>query len=225
MEDKGFMKRSCLIVTGGKIDEDFARSFLEKESFQKIIAVDGGLEAAERLGLIPDYVVGDFDTVRSDVLERFRQMPFIVWEQHKPEKNETDTELARSCALTLGCSRIVFLGATGGRIDHMLGNLHALYACLQSGVEAWIADRQNKVYLLDEGRSFARGSIWGKYISFMPYTEEVTGITLRGFKYPLTDKTIRRGEEVGLCVSNELAEERASITFSDGILICIESKD
>lgn len=102
MEDKGFMKRSCLIVTGGKIDEDFARSFLEKESFQKIIAVDGGLEAAERLGLIPDYVVGDFDTVRSDVLERFRQVPFIVWEQHKPEKNETDTELARSCALTLG---------------------------------------------------------------------------------------------------------------------------
>ena len=59
----------------------------------------------------------------------------------------------------------------------------------------------------------------------MPYTEEVTGITLRGFKYPLTDKTIRRGEEVGLCVSNELAEETASITFSDGILICIESKD
>lgn len=217
--------RTCLIVTGGKLDLAFAQSFLEKESFDKVIAVDAGLEAAEALGLVPDYIVGDFDTVKSDVIGRYRQMPFIVWEQHKPEKNETDTELARSRALTLGCDRIVFLGATGGRMDHMLGNLHALYACMQKGVEAWIVDRQNRICLLDEGRTFYRRSLWGKYVSFMPYTEEVKGITLTGFKYPLHKKDIRRGEEVGLCISNELAEECANLTFDEGVLICIESCD
>lgn len=217
--------KTCLIVTGGKLDLAFARSFLKEHKIDKIIAVDGGLESAEALGLVPDYIVGDFDTVHSEVIERFRQMPFIVWEQHKPEKNETDTELARSRAMTLGCSRIIFLGATGGRLDHMLGNLHALYACMQSGIEAWIVDRQNRLYLLDEGKTFYRETTFGKYISFLPYTEEVKGITLTGFKYPLDKKDIRRGEEVGLCISNELAQDQAKISLEDGILICVESRD
>ncbi|MDD3253738.1 MAG: thiamine diphosphokinase [Lachnospiraceae bacterium] len=217
--------KACLIVTGGKLDLAFARSFLEKESFQKIIAVDAGLEYVEALGLEPDYIVGDFDTVDPSVLERFRRLPFIVWEQHKPEKNETDTELARNRALTLGCSRIVFLGATGGRLDHMMGNLHALYACMQSGVEAYLVDRQNRVCLLDADRTFTRTSLWGNYVSFLPYSEEVKGITLEGFKYPLQDKTIRRGEEVGLCISNELTGDTARLHFDEGILICVESCD
>lgn len=217
--------KTCLIVTGGKLDLAFARSFLKEHKIDKIIAVDGGLESAEALGLVPDYIVGDFDTVHSEVIEQFRQMPFIVWEQHKPEKNETDTELARSRAMTLGCSRIIFLGATGGRLDHMLGNLHALYACMQSGIEAWIVDRQNRLYLLDEGKTFYRETTFGKYISFLPYTEEVKGITLTGFKYPLDKKDIRRGEEVGLCISNELAQDQAKISLEDGILICVESRD
>lgn len=217
--------RTCLIVTGGRLDLAFARSFLKTEKIDKVIAVDAGLESAEALGLVPDYIVGDFDTVDALVLERFRRMPFIVWEQHKPEKNETDTELARSRALTLGCDKILFLGATGGRIDHMLGNLHALYACMESGIEAYVVDRQNRVCLLDEGKTFYRSSLWGKYVSFLPYTEEVKGITLDGFRYPLHEKDIRRGQEVGLCISNELAEETATLSFREGILICVESRD
>lgn len=217
--------KTCLIVTGGKLDMAFARSFLEKEKFDRVIAVDAGLEAVDVLGLVPDYVVGDFDTVSGPVVERYRKLPFIVWEQHKPEKNETDTELARSRALTLGCGRIVFLGATGGRLDHMLGNLHALYACMESGVEAYLIDPQNRVSLLDEGKTFYKTSLWGKYVSFLPYTEEVRGITLAGFKYPLCKKDIRRGQEVGLCISNELDQETAVLEFDEGILICVESRD
>lgn len=106
---------------GRKAGPGFRRSFLEKETFDKIIAVDGGLKAVKELGLVPDYIVGDFDSVSNEIREEFRQYPFIVWEQHKPEKNETDTELARNRALTLSCDEIVFLGATGGRIDHMIG--------------------------------------------------------------------------------------------------------
>lgn len=217
--------KKCLIVTGGELDLAFARSFLKREAFDKVIAVDGGLETAEALKLVPDYVVGDFDTVKPSVLDRFRQVPYIVWEQHRPEKNETDTELARSRALTLGCGRIVFLGATGGRLDHMLGNIHVLYACLQKGVEAWIVDRRNRLYLLDEGKTFYRDQQWGKYVSFLPYTEQVTGITLTGFQYPLNKKDIHRGEEAGLCISNEIAEDRATLEFEEGVLICVESRD
>ena len=148
-----------------------------------------------------------------------------MWEQHKPEKNETDTELARNRALTLSCDEIVFLGATGGRIDHMIGNIHALKTCMERGIAAYIVDSQNRLSLLDGERTFSKAEQWGKYVSFAPYTEEVTGITLTGFKYPLKNKTIYRGEEVGLCISNEIAEDTATITLEDGVLICIESRD
>ena len=86
--------RRCLIITGGTIDLDFAGSFLEHERFDKVIAVDAGLERAAALGLTPDMIVGDFDTVKPEVLEKFRQMEHIVWDVHQPEKDETDTELA-----------------------------------------------------------------------------------------------------------------------------------
>ena len=215
----------CLIVTGGRLDLAFARSFLEKEKFYKVIAVDGGLEAVRALGLTPDYVVGDFDTVEEDVIEEFRKASYIVWESHKPEKNETDTELARNRALTLACDRIVFLGATGGRVDHLLGNLHLLYGCMEREVEAWIVDAWNKIYLVDQNRTFVRDQLWGKYVSFLPYTEKVTGITLKGFKYPLNKKNIKRGEEAGLCISNEVEDEVGTLEFEEGVLVCVESRD
>ena len=219
------MNRWTVIVSGGMLEEEFARSVLENPEIEFIIGVDRGLEFLYRHEICPNYIVGDFDTVSGEVVERFRNLPFIVWEQHKPEKNETDTELARSRALTLGCEKLVFLGATGGRLDHMLGNLHALYACLEKGIDASLVDTQNRIYLLDQGKTFYRKTLWGKYVSFLPYTEEVTGITLTGFRYPLQDKTIQRGQEVGLCISNELAEDRAVLEFREGILICVESSD
>lgn len=215
----------CLVITGGKLDLAFARSFLEKETFHKIIAVDGGLEAVKALGLTPDYVVGDFDTAGKNAIEEFRKVPYIVWESHKPEKNETDTELARNRALTLACDRIVFLGATGGRVDHLLANLHLLYGCMEREVEAWIIDAWNKIYLVDQNRTFVRDQLWGKYVSFLPYTESVTGITLKGFKYPLNKKNIRRGEEAGLCISNEVKDEVGILEFEEGVLVCVESRD
>lgn len=220
--------RRCLVLSGGPVDQSFARAYLEREKehgqgFQKVIAVDAGMETAQALNLIPDMIVGDFDTVRRPVLDYYRQMEHIVWDVHQPEKDETDTELALSKACALGCSEIMILGATGGRADHMLGNIHLLFPCLQRGIHACLLDPQNKIYLLDGPKEFEKANVWGKYISFLPLTMKVRGITLDGFKYPLHEKDIEIG--TSLCISNELAQDRASITLEDGVLICVESHD
>jgi thiamine pyrophosphokinase len=216
------MKR-CLILTGGKLDTDFARSFLEKEHFQKIIAVDGGLKAARELQIMPDVAVGDFDTAEPALLAFFRKQEHIIWDVHNPKKDDTDTELAIRRAIAMGCDETVLLGATGGRLDHLLGNIHLLFPCLQTGMNACIIDPQNKLYLIDTEHTFKRGELWGKYISFLPLTEEVKGITLTGFRYPLTDTDIQIG--TSLCISNEVEEEEAKIAFEDGVLIVVESHD
>lgn len=216
------MKR-CLILTGGKLSLAFAGSFLKKSKYEKVIAVDGGLEAAKELGIIPDVIVGDFDTVRSEILSYYRKMEHIIWEVHQPEKDDTDTELAIKRALAMNCSHITLLGATGGRLDHMIGNIHLLFPCLQKGTYAEIVDPQNRLYLIDGEHIFRKDAVWGKYISFLPLTQEVKGITLKGFKYPLTDRDIFIG--TSLCISNELVEEKGRITLSDGVLITVESHD
>ena len=216
------MKR-CLIITGGPIDLGFARSYLSGEGFDRVIAVDRGLNAAWALGIVPDVIVGDFDSADPAALADFRRREHIVWEVHQPEKDDTDTELAIKRAAAMGAGYIVLLGATGGRLDHLLGNIHLLYPCLQRGVEACILDPGNKLYLIDGERRFKRREVWGTYISFLPLTEEVKGITLRGFKYPLTDKDIAIG--TSMCISNELAADEAVITLQDGVLIVVESRD
>lgn len=206
------------------MDYEFAARFLENRSFDKIIAVDGGLAAVSRLQLKPDAIVGDFDTVKEQVLAEYKaSSDKIIWETHKPEKDETDTELALDTAIRLGCCELILLGATGGRMDHFIGNLQLLYACLKKGVEAAIVDKKNWISVLDKGRTFQSGTLWGKYISFLPLCGEVKKITLTGFKYPLFEKDIDVG--TSLCISNELSGMEGSIDFESGVLICIQSHD
>ncbi|WP_077610755.1 thiamine diphosphokinase [Clostridium sp. Marseille-P2415] len=213
-----------LIVTGGTMNYGFAGRFLENRTFDKVIAVDGGLASLHKLHLKPDAIVGDFDTVDPEVLAEYKSCPDeITWEIHRPEKDETDTELALDTAIKLGCTKLILLGATGGRMDHFIGNIHLLYACLKKGVEAAIADEKNWITVLDRGRTFAAEEVKGKYISFLPLSGEVKGITLTGFKYPLHKKDIDIG--TSLCISNELTGEKGTIDFDSGTLICVESHD
>ena len=79
----------------------------------------------KELGLVPDVIVGDFDSVDPAVLAFYRKMEHIVWEVHQPEKDDTDTELALKRAMAMGAGEIVILGATGGRLDHMIGKYTA----------------------------------------------------------------------------------------------------
>lgn len=215
--------KSCLIITGGKLDLAFAASFCRCHTFDLVIAADSGLEAAKELGLIPHMAVGDFDSVSPSVLEEFKKIPYLVWDVHDARKDETDTELALRKAMAYGCSQITVLGATGGRFDHMLANVFLLYGCLKQGVEACILDRQNKIYVIDESHTFYRNRLWGKYISFLPLLGEIKGITLTGFSYPLDDYDLDVASS--RCISNELSEETGTITFREGAAICVESKD
>lgn len=225
IEGKG--RKTGLILTGGRVDLAFAGEFLQGPGRDAdcIVSVDAGLETTKRLGLVPHAVVGDFDTVDREVLEEYRKKPGILWDVHRPEKDETDTQLAIHAAMKMGCGRLLILGATGGRLDHELSNIHLLKLCLDHQVEAFLYDPWNKVYLVADAMEFRRDEMFGTYVSFIPLTERVRGITLRGFKYPLTGRDISMGEEAGLCVSNEVAEERARIRLDSGILVCVESRD
>lgn len=216
------MKR-CLIVTGGTIDIAFAKDFLSQRSYDYVIAADAGLEVLRPLHISPNAVVGDLDTVDKKVLEEYQNQPDIKFEIHKPEKDETDTELALLTAARQGCEAVDILGALGGRMDHAIGNIQLMYQFFCQGMEVNIYDARNRLYLLGGHKVFHREEVYGKYISFLPMTETVEGLTLRGFKYPLQRRTIGLG--TSLCISNELKREEGILELERGVLLCVEAHD
>ena len=216
------MKR-CLIVTGGTIDIAFAKDFLSQRSYDYVIAADAGLEVLRPLHISPNAVVGDLDTVDKKVLEEYQNQPDIKFEIHKPEKDETDTELALLTAARQGCEAVDILGALGGRMDHAIGNIQLMYQFFCQGMEVNIYDARNRLYLLGGHKVFHREKVYGKYISFLPMTETVEGLTLRGFKYPLQRRTIGLG--TSLCISNELKREEGILELERGVLLCVEAHD
>jgi len=213
----------CLIITGGRIDIDFTAEFLKNRTYDFVIGADAGLQAMRALGLRPDELVGDFDTVDPSYVEYFRKDRGIAFDIHRPEKDETDTELALRDAERAGCTEADILGALGGRIDHELANIQLLLLYRNRGMRVFLYDRQNRIHIAESGETFSRENAWGKYISFIPLSPEVRDVTLSGFKYPLDKRLVTMGSS--LCVSNEISAERAEVTFSGGDLLCVEAHD
>jgi thiamine pyrophosphokinase len=216
------------IVSGGFVEDEFTLSYLKKEDYDVVFAVDRGLSFFYRTGAEPDYIVGDFDSVEKSVLEQYQNRGSRI-ELLNPVKDDTDTEHALHMAIDMGCREIHLFGVTGTRVDHMLGNLQLLGLCLKAGVEGVMLDPWNRIRLLNEGTSLERKNQFGKFVSLIPYTPQVTGLTLRGFKYPLESYTMSCYYVEGVApisgVSNEVVEERADIDFDTGILVLVEARD
>lgn len=213
----------ALLVSGGSLDESVISGFLYEQKCDKIIGIDRGVLFLHEHGIRPDLIVGDFDSLPAHILEEYRGS--VPIREFCPEKDYTDTEIGIRAAIEMGADELVLLGATGTRLDHVLGNIQTLCIALEHQVEALIQDSNNRIRLLCEGREIEiqREHMFGKYISLLPLTTQVEGLTLKGFKYPLEHFTMTSRNSLG--ISNELVEDRASISFDRGILIMIESKD
>lgn len=211
-----------LIITGGHTEEELLRSLVEREQFHMIIAADSGLAIADRLKLELDYIVGDFDSVSDEVLMKYRNKSTPI-ETFPREKDKTDTHIAVELALMHNATSILIAGATGSRLDHGMANIHLLLLPMQVGITAAMIDSNNKIYLKNKSFMLEKTKQHGDYISLLPFTEKVSGLTLKGFKYPLDHITLTAGSSLG--ISNEILEDIAEVELSDGILLVIEARD
>lgn len=222
------MKNRILILTGGRLETDFVKKYLEsqEEPFSFIICADRGLEAAHEIKLKVDGIVGDFDSLeQKKILEEYKLRENVEIRSFMPEKDWTDTHLAIDFALEKNPEEIIILGGTGTRLDHVLGNLNLLMVSVQQGVMTYMIDSWNKICLLQGPVEYSilREKAYGKYVSVMPFTPIVNNVTLEGFKYPLQNADMTMGNTLG--ISNEIVEEKARITMERGYLMIIESDD
>ncbi|MEJ8773374.1 thiamine diphosphokinase [Blautia sp. HCN-1074] len=238
-----------IIVSGGNIQSDFALYFLKKNIEKagreniRLIAADRGLEFFLDYLILPDVVIGDFDSLSEDG-KNFLEMqnediPYggmLEWKLQKgegkvvevvrlrPEKDDSDTQSAMNYAIQNGAKEIVILGVTGNRVDHLMANFGLLILAQKQDTEVALADRYNYMKLIPSGTILKKAEQFGKYVSFFPLGGDVTGLTLEGFKYPL-DKYHLTTADSGLTVSNEISEEYAKVTYESGTLLMIMSRD
>lgn len=218
-----------IVVSGGNIQEDFALDFLKKAEEKQgkmpyLIAADKGLEFFLHTGICPDMAVGDFDSLSDEGEEFLKSLENTEICRLRPEKDDSDTQSAVCRAAERGGKNIVLFGCLGTRLDHIFANMGLLVWGQQRGIRVSIYDRYNYITMIESGTVLKRKEQFGKYVSFFSMGGDVSGLTLKGFKYPLNCHYLTVSD-CGLTVSNEISEEEAEVTFDSGNLVMIMSRD
>ena len=182
-----------------------------------IIAADGGANHAERLGVVPDYVIGDMDSIRPGLLAKLKKndVTAVITD---PDQDKTDAELALELALKLKPREIIFLCAEGRRLDHALANL-LLLERVPRPVKASVVDDTSQAILLRE-RVSLRGTK-GDIVSVVPLTP-LSGLTYSGLKWGVRSKRTPFGW-VG--VSNVMTGNVAHISVTRGRALVIRVRE
>ncbi len=206
-----------IIIAGGDINDPVFYKKLVNEG-DYIICVNGGSSHALDIGLKPDLVIGDLDSLSETVREKIlKSNPEII--SHPPEKDKSDLELALDHAVREKPSEIIIFGALGGkRAEHFFINLLLLQVPLKEGIKARIVDERHEIYIAEN--EFEISGEPGDYLSLFALTPEVKGIATEGLKYPLQKQTLHFGSTLGL--SNELIDSNARIFFESGMLLLIK---
>lgn len=203
---------NCLILTSHIEGIDSMR--IVPESFGCIICADGGLLMARRLGLSPDLLIGDYDSMEMPDDPDVIKLP--------SEKDMTDSEAAIDLAVSRGYSDITLLGGLGGRLDHTMGNLGMLSKYCGQLDSLSIVDGRNKAFMIPPGELLLKKDGY-KYLGIIAYGGTAENVTLSGVKYPLDHHLLTASTTLG--VSNEITAAEAHISFTAGKLLIILSSD
>lgn len=212
-----------VIVSGGSIEESFALEQLQKHNPDIIIGVDKGISFLYQNKIMPTHIVGDFDSVAPELVEYYRSETEIPIHQFDPVKDASDTEIAVRLSIRLGVKELWILGATGTRLDHVLANIQTLKIAHDAGGKAYILDSHNRISLVEKKVVLSKKEAFGDYFSVFPLGGAVSGFSIKGAKYPLENHTLMPYDS--LCVSNKIQEKEVQITFPEGYIILMETRD
>lgn len=233
MKKQSKRKNKIAIITSYLEGINKLKEILKNTTFDFVICADGGDEIAKKIDLSSDIVIGDFDSSPLDynfyneldeninLSDSKKDLQVIKLPR---DKDLTDTEAALELALNYDFEEMTIIGGLGRRFDHTMGNIALLekYSLNFPNKKIFILDGINKVRVLTSGH-YEILKTYYKYIGLIPITKEVTGITTKGLKYPLSGESLYRTSTRGL--SNELVEEEGSISLKNGVLMVIETND
>ena len=201
----------CYIVGAG----DFTPRGFQPQAEDFVIAADGGLLALEALGIQPDLLIGDLDSLGDHPLPEG-----VPLEKHPVEKDDTDTGIALAQGYAMGCRSFALYGCAGGRVDHLIANFQSMCRYSKLGADVRLVAPDYDAYALSNGSLTLPRRPAGTTVSVFCHGEKAEGVTLRGLYYPLDGYTLTSDHPLG--VSNQHTEETAEISVANGTLLIIQ---
>ena len=208
-------RRAVVFVNGEYEDEEFYRRLFAAGDLT--VAADGGAGFLLRNGLVPDVLVGDFDSLAAAQVEELAVAGARVV-RHLERKDFTDGEAAVDEALTWGAQTVVLAGALSRSLDHVLGNLAVLRRVARRGCSARLAAPGLSLAVLARAGELAVPAEAGTRVSLLALSDEAV-VSLRGFDYPLDHGTIAAAGCLG--IGNAVAASPAAVTLHAGELAVI----
>lgn len=205
--------KTCVIIGAAPCEN---LDFIDKEILNNafVIAADGGYTTACNAGVKVNAFIGDLDSnMVAPNCDDLTILPCV--------KDCTDVHTAILRAISDGYKKIILVGCTNGRADHYFANVALLELIAKNGAEGVIVDGGNEIRFISEGMYRVPRS--KRYFSILPIDEEITGVTLIGFKYLLDKATLYRDYPSG--VSNEWVRDIATVVIESGRALMIFSED
>lgn len=195
----------CLIIAGGEYEA------VPEDNYEYIIACDKGYEYARRMNVIPDIVVGDFDSYCGEIDKSIKtvRLPKV--------KDDTDTVYAVRYAMEHGHKDITICCAFGGRLDHTVANIQTAAYIIEHYGTIRLFGNKTQIYMI-KNSSISIDRVKDSYISVFSYSNSCSGVTLKGFKYEIENTELVNSFPLG--VSNEWKEQTGYIEVKDGT-VCI----
>jgi|LGOV01.1.fsa_nt_gb thiamine pyrophosphokinase len=203
----------CVIFANGEYkNPDFYIKTLEAMNDPYIICVDGGGNFTKEIGVTPDVILGDMDSISLETLKYYTD---VEVRRYPVMKDKTDTKIAVELAIELGAKEVIIFGGLGFRMDHSLVNIYLLTLLLEAGIHGKIIDEKNCIFLMRGTRELNIPK--GKTVSILPIGETVTGINITGFDYPIVNGEMTINNPYG--VSNKTNSDIQTISNKKGILL------
>lgn len=206
----------CAIFAGGDMPDTMPYNLPEYyRSFEFVICADSGYKHAQRLGIVPDIIVGDFDSYGGELPEGVEIIRTV------PEKDDTDTLMAVKKAIELGYKELFLFGALGGkRFEHTIANIQTMIYAREHGCSMGIYGESTLLLqgAEDGERSYLREDE-GSYLSVFAMTESADIEYMRGVKYPLENYHMVQSFPIG--VSNEITDTTADIKLKSGLVLIV----
>ncbi|MCR4588315.1 MAG: thiamine diphosphokinase [Lachnospiraceae bacterium] len=205
-------KKRCILVCAG----DFTPVEIEKQEGDLVIACDGGYDYCCMVGIQPDLIIGDFDSVSEHVksqIESIAEEKLAEVITLPVEKDDTDTMAALRIGIERGYKDFRIYGALGGRVDHTMANFQSLVFLLDHGAKGYILSHDTMVTAVRNDTVKFHPGMEG-IVSLFPLESEISHVTIRGLKYECEDLTITNGFPIG--VSNSFIGREAEICIGNG---------
>ncbi len=225
------MDKKCLIISGGEFSDSFP-----KEHYDLIVACDKGYEYAQKLDIVPDIIVGDFDSfsLQEDIIVPFSAdissgiishangmlngIPVI---KLPCRKNDSDTGYAVKAALMHGFKDITIACAMGGRFDHTISNIQTGSYIARSGGRASLYGELEIIHIFSSG-SLTLPRKDSHSISVFSLTPICSHVSISGSEYDIIDTSLSNCYPIGL--SNEWREEKITVTVGEGIIMTVQCR-